>query len=116
MLIWCSRGCIVWLLDFIRDRSETFEGVRVGAKWTGICPSRLSILIHIRLLVRHLVELPEASEALLSAEERGGQAKLDAGWTLHSSFVRAIRCCTSLLRRLCGDLGVDTFLLLIWVG
>ena len=48
-------------------------------------------LLNFRLLVHHLVELPEAGKTLLAAEVSCGQTELDAGRALHGSLLNTIR-------------------------
>ena len=90
---------VVWLLDVVRDFTKASEGVWEGTQRTSECSCWLGRLAYSRFLMAHLVELPETCEALLSTEEYGWQAKLNARWTLHGGRIRTVRCCACLLGR-----------------
>ena len=115
VLVWRAGCCVIGLLDVVGDRSQALERVREWAQRTCEGSRRLPRLVHCGLLVRQLVELPEASEALLATEERGRQAQLNAGRTLHRGRVRTVRSCARFESWLRWHVSLNAFLLLAGV-
>ena len=97
VLIWCACRCVVRLGDVGWDVSETIETVGEGSHRARKVPLCLAARLYSGLLVGHLVELPEASETLLSTEKGRGKLQLDASRTLHSGCFSTIGCCACLL-------------------
>ena len=91
------------------------KAVGVGTERTSVVSSRLSCLGTAGLHVSHLVELPEASKALLAAEKGRRQFKLDAGRALHRRGLRAVWSGAGLLVCLLRQLFLGFYhCLLVW--
>ena len=99
-----ARCRVVRFRDLVRHGPQAFERVgegahraREGARW-------LVLLLDAWLFMRHFVELPESSEALLATEVGRLEAQLDAGRALHGGRLRAVGGRAGALGRLGGHL------------